>query len=150
MKLSRSPKTSPEVLDFLNGYGEKFLGKKSVVAKDTPAFIGNRVGIFSIMSLFHMVKDMDMTIEEVDKLTGYVIGRQKSATFRTVDVVGLDTLVHVANGLYENVPDDEQHDLFKLPSFIDTMMENKWLGSKTGQGFYKKEKIKMVLAISNP
>lgn len=136
------PKTSPEVLDFLNGYGEKFLGKKSVVAKDTPAFIGNRVGIFSIMSLFHMVKDMDMTIEEVDKLTGPVIGRQKSATFRTVDVVGLDTLVHVANGLYENVPDDEQHDLFKLPSFIDTMMENKWLGSKTGQGFYKKEKNK--------
>lgn len=136
------PKTSPEVLDFLNGYGEKFLGKKSVVAKDTPAFIGNRVGIFSIMSLFHMVKDMDMTIEEVDKLTGPVIGRQKSATFRTVDVVGLDTLVHVANGLYENVPDDEQHDLFKLPGFIDTMMENKWLGSKTGQGFYKKEKNK--------
>jgi len=136
------PQTSTEVLDFLNGYGEKFLGKKSVVAKDTPAFIGNRVGIFSIMSLFHMVKDMDMTIEEVDKLTGPVIGRQKSATFRTVDVVGLDTLVHVANGLYENVPDDEQHELFKLPGFIDTMMENKWLGSKTGQGFYKKEKNK--------
>jgi 3-hydroxyacyl-CoA dehydrogenase len=136
------PNTSPDVLEFLNDYGKKFLGKKSVVAKDTPAFIGNRVGIFSIMSLFHMVKDMDMTIEEVDKLTGPVIGRQKSATFRTVDVVGLDTLVHVANGLYENVPDDEQHDLFKLPGFIDTMMENKWLGSKTGQGFYKKEKKK--------
>jgi len=136
------PNTSPDVLEFLNDYGKKFLGKKSVVAKDTPAFIGNRVGIFSIMSLFHMVKDMDMTIEEVDKLTGPVIGRQKSATFRTVDVVGLDTLVHVANGLYENVPDDEQHDLFKLPGFINTMMENKWLGSKTGQGFYKKEKNK--------
>lgn len=136
------PKTSTDVLEFLNDYGKKFLGKKSVVAKDTPAFIGNRVGIFSIMSLFHMVKDMDMTIEEVDKLTGPVIGRQKSATFRTVDVVGLDTLVHVANGLYENVPDDEQHDLFKLPGFINTMMENKWLGSKTGQGFYKKEKKK--------
>ena len=136
------PKTSPDVLEFLNDYGKKFLGKKSVVAKDTPAFIGNRIGIFSIMSLFHMVKDMDMTIEEVDKLTGPVIGRQKSATFRTVDVVGLDTLVHVANGLYENVPDDEQHDLFKLPGFIDTMMENKWLGSKSAQGFYKKEKKK--------
>ena len=132
--------TSPEVLDFLEMYGEKFLGKKAVLAKDTPAFIGNRVGIFSIMSLFHMVKDMGMTIEEVDKLTGPVIGRQKSATFRTVDVVGLDTLVHVANGLYENVPKDEQHDLFALPDFINTMMENKWLGSKTGQGFYKKIK----------
>lgn len=134
------PQTSTEVLDFLNNYGEQFLGKTSIVAKDTPAFIGNRVGIFSIMSLFHTVKDMGMTIEEVDKLTGPVIGRPKSATFRTVDVVGLDTLVHVANGIYDNCPKDERHELFKLPSFIDTMMEKKWLGSKTGQGFYKKVK----------
>ena len=133
------PKTSQEVLDFLNMYGEKFLGKTSVVAKDTPAFVGNRIGIFSIMSLFHAVKEMDLTVEEVDKLTGPVIGRPKSATFRTVDVVGLDTLVHVANGLYENVPNDERHELFRLPDFIDTMMNNKWFGSKTGQGFYKKE-----------
>ncbi|GEP52394.1 3-hydroxyacyl-CoA dehydrogenase [Flavobacterium noncentrifugens] len=133
------PKTSTEVLDFLNNYGEKFLGKTSVVAKDTPAFIGNRIGIFGIQSLFHLVKEMDLTIEEVDKLTGPVIGRPKSATFRTVDVVGLDTLVHVANGLYEGVPEDEAHDLFKLPDFITKMLENKWLGSKTGQGFYKKE-----------
>jgi 3-hydroxyacyl-CoA dehydrogenase len=132
------PKTSSNVLDFLNSYGEKFLGKTSVVAKDTPAFIGNRIGIFSIMSLFHMVKELDLTIEEVDKLSGPVIGRPKSATFRTVDVVGLDTLVHVANGIYENCPDDEKHELFKLPEFINTMMENKWLGSKTNQGFYKK------------
>jgi len=134
------PKTDADVLSFLNGYGEKYLGKTSVIAKDTPAFIGNRIGIFSIQSLFHMVKDMDMTVEEVDKLTGPVIGRPKSATFRTVDVVGLDTLVHVANGIYDNCSDDERHDLFKLPGFIDTMMENKWLGSKTGQGFYKKSK----------
>lgn len=133
------PKTSPEVLDFLNGYGEKFLGKTSVIAKDTPAFIGNRIGIFGIQSLFHQVKEMDLTVEEVDKLTGPVIGRPKSATFRTVDVVGLDTLVHVANGIYDNCPEDEAHELFKLPDFINTMMENKWLGSKTGQGFYKKE-----------
>ncbi|MBQ0116323.1 MAG: 3-hydroxyacyl-CoA dehydrogenase/enoyl-CoA hydratase family protein [Flavobacterium sp.] len=132
------PQTSPEVLTFLNEYGEKFLGKTSVVAKDTPAFIGNRIGIFGIMSLFHLVKDMGLTIEEVDKLTGPVIGRPKSATFRTVDVVGLDTLVHVANGLYANCPEDEAHDLFQLPDFINTMMENKWLGSKTKQGFYKK------------
>lgn len=132
------PKTKPEVLDFLNNYGEQFLGKTSVVAKDTPAFIGNRIGIFGIMSLFHLVKEMNLTIEEVDKLTGPVIGRPKSATFRTVDVVGLDTLVHVANGLYENCPNDEAHDLFQLPDFINTMMENKWLGSKTKQGFYKK------------
>ncbi|WP_298486668.1 3-hydroxyacyl-CoA dehydrogenase/enoyl-CoA hydratase family protein [uncultured Maribacter sp.] len=134
------PKTSPEVLDFLNGYGEQFLGKTSVIAKDTPAFIGNRIGIFSIQSLFHSVKELGMTVEEVDKLTGPVIGRPKSATFRTVDVVGLDTLVHVANGIHENCKEDERLDLFKLPDFIDTMMENKWLGSKSGQGFYKKVK----------
>lgn len=132
------PQTSQEVLDFLFDYGSKFLGKTSVVAKDTPAFIGNRIGIFGIQSLFHLVKSMGLTIEEVDKLTGPVIGRPKSATFRTVDVVGLDTLVHVANGIYENCPNDEAHELFKLPDFINKMMENKWLGSKTGQGFYKK------------
>jgi len=134
------PKTDTSVLEFLNGYGEQYLGKTSVVAKDTPAFIGNRIGIFSIMSLFHTVKEMDLTIEEVDKLTGPVIGRPKSATFRTVDVVGLDTLVHVANGIADNCKDDERLELFKLPDFISTMVENKWLGSKTGQGFYKKIK----------
>ena len=132
------PKTDASVLEFLDGYGEKFLGKTSVIAKDTPAFIGNRVGIFSIQSLFHTVKDLDLTIEEVDKLSGPVIGRPKSATFRTVDVVGLDTLVHVANGIHDNCKDDERLELFELPDFINTMMENKWLGSKTGQGFYKK------------
>ncbi len=133
------PKTDASVLEFLNGYGEQFLGKTSVIAKDTPAFIGNRIGIFGIQSLFHQVKSLGLTVEEIDKLTGPVIGRPKSATFRTVDVVGLDTLVHVANGIYENCPNDEVHELFKLPDFINKMMENKWLGSKTGQGFYKKE-----------
>ncbi|WP_242086782.1 3-hydroxyacyl-CoA dehydrogenase/enoyl-CoA hydratase family protein [Aestuariivivens sediminis] len=133
------PKTSQEVLNFLNGYGELFLGKTSVIAKDTPAFIGNRIGIFSIMSLFHTVKDMGLTIEEVDKLTGPVIGRPKSATFRTIDVVGLDTLDHVARGIAENCPEDERLELFKLPDFIKIMMEKNWLGSKTDQGFYKKQ-----------
>ena len=132
------PKTDPSVLEFLNGYGDQFLGKTSVIAKDTPAFIGNRVGIFSIQSLFHAVKDLELTIEEVDKLSGPVIGRPKSATFRTVDVVGLDTLVHVANGIRENCPNDERLELFELPDFITKMMENNWLGSKTNQGFYKK------------
>ncbi|TRZ43693.1 3-hydroxyacyl-CoA dehydrogenase/enoyl-CoA hydratase family protein [Robertkochia solimangrovi] len=132
------PDCKQEVTDFLLSYGEKFLGKTSVLAKDTPAFIGNRIGIFGIQSLFHQVKEMGLSVEEVDKLTGPVIGRPKSATFRTVDVVGLDTLVHVANGIFENCPEDEAHELFKLPGFIQTMMEKKWLGSKTGQGFYKK------------
>ena len=133
------PDCKEDITNFLMEYGEKFLGKTSVLAKDTPAFIGNRVGIFGIQSLFHQVKALGLTVEEVDKLTGPVIGRPKSATFRTVDVVGLDTLVHVANGIYDNCPNDEAHELFKLPNFIKTMMENKWLGSKTGQGFYKKE-----------
>ncbi|MBF6608287.1 MAG: 3-hydroxyacyl-CoA dehydrogenase/enoyl-CoA hydratase family protein [Flavobacterium sp.] len=133
------PNTSQAVLDFLNEYGEKFLGKTSVVAKDTPAFIGNRIGIFGIQSLFHLVQEMGLTVEEVDKLTGPVIGRPKSATFRTVDVVGLDTLVHVANGLHEGVPNDEAHHLFRLPDYVQKMVGNKWLGSKSGQGFYKKE-----------
>lgn len=145
------PNTDDSVLEFLNEYGGKFLGKTSVVAKDTPAFIGNRVGIFSIQSLFHAVKDLELTVEEVDKLSGPVIGRPKSATFRTVDVVGLDTLVHVANGIRENCPNDERLELFELPDFINTMMENKWLGSKTKQGFYKKnvtaEGKKEILAL---
>lgn len=134
------PKTDASVLEFLDHYGEKFLGKTTVIAKDTPAFIGNRIGIFGIQALFHLVKDMDLTVEEVDKLTGPVIGRPKSATFRTVDVVGLDTLVHVANGIYENVPDDEEHELFQLPDYVQGLMDKQWLGSKSGQGFYKKVK----------
>ena len=133
------PNCDQEVTDFLMMYGEKFLGKTSVLAKDTPAFIGNRIGVFGIMSLFHVVKEMGLTIEEVDKLTGPLIGRAKSATFRTVDVVGLDTLVHTANGVADNCPDDEMHASFVLPDFINKMMENNWLGSKTKQGFYKKE-----------
>src|SRR5690606_804323 len=105
------PNCSEDVTDFLIMYGEKFLGKTSVLAKDTPAFIGNRIGIFGIQSLFHQVKELGLTVEDVDKLTGPVIGRPKSATFRTVDVVGLDTLVHVANGIYDNCPKDEAHAL---------------------------------------
>lgn len=140
LEIIPGPKTSTEVLQFLQGYGEQFLGKQTVLAKDTPAFIGNRIGVFGIMSLFHQVKELGLTIEEVDKLTGPVMGRPKSATFRTADVVGLDTLVLVAQGLYKNCPKDERHELFALPDFIQTMIDNKWLGSKSGQGFYKKIK----------
>ncbi len=145
------PNCKQEVTDFLMMYGEKFLGKTSVLAKDTPAFIGNRIGIFGIMSLFHIVKEMGLSVTEVDKLTGPVIGRPKSATFRTIDVVGLDTLVHTANGVKDNCPNDEMSEQFVIPDFINTMMENKWLGSKTKQGFYKKtvntEGKKEILAL---
>jgi len=140
------PNCDQEVTDFLMMYGEKYLGKTSVLAKDTPAFIGNRIGVFGIMSLFHVVKELGLTIEEVDKLTGPLIGRAKSATFRTVDVVGLDTLVHTANGVADNCPEDEMKSSFVLPDFVNKMMENKWLGSKTKQGFYKKEG-KEILAL---
>jgi len=92
------------------------------------------------MNLFHVVEELGLTVEEVDKLTGPVIGRPKSATFRTVDVVGLDTLVHTSNGVHDNAPKDEMHETFKIPSFITKMMENKWLGTKTRQGFYKSTK----------
>lgn len=140
LEIIPTPETKQEVIDFLMGYGSKILGKKTVLCKDTPAFIANRVGVYAIMALFHTVREMGLTIEEVDKLTGPVMGRPKSATFRTCDVVGLDTLVHVANGLKDNCLDDEEHDLFTLPDYITKMVENNWLGSKTGQGFYKKVK----------
>ena len=132
--------TDPELVKFFLEYGDKFLGKTTVLAKDTPAFIGNRIGVYGIMDIFHLIKDLGLTVEEVDKLTGPVIGRPKSATFRTADIVGLDTLAHVATGLYEGVPNDEAHDLFKLPDYVQKMLENNMLGDKTGQGFYKKVK----------
>ena len=132
------PKTDESVLEFMRSYGEQFLGKTSVVAKDTPAFIGNRIGTYGIQSLFQQVVAMGLSVEDVDRLTGPVIGRPKSATFRTTDLVGLDTLVHVANGVYENCPNDEKREDFRIPDFVQSMMENNWLGDKTGQGFYKK------------
>ncbi|MEO6903757.1 MAG: 3-hydroxyacyl-CoA dehydrogenase/enoyl-CoA hydratase family protein [Bacteroidia bacterium] len=140
LEIIPAPKTLPEVIDFLMHYGELYLGKTTVLCKDTPAFIANRIGVYGIMSLFHTVQKMGLTIDEVDKLTGPVLGRPKSATFRTCDVVGLDTLVHVANGVAQNCLQDEAIDSFKIPDFVSKMVENKWLGSKTEQGFYKKVK----------
>ena len=140
LEIIPTPETKSEVTDFLMHYGERVLGKKTVLCKDTPAFIANRVGVFAMMALMHTVSEMDLSVEEVDKLTGPVLGRPKSATFRTADVVGLDTLVHVANGLRENCPNDEEKDLFILPEFVSQMLKNNWLGSKSGQGFYKKVK----------
>ncbi len=140
LEIIPTPNTKPELVDFLMSYGDKFLGKITVLCKDTPAFIANRVGVYSIMALLHLVEKMDLTVEEVDKFTGPVLGRPKSATFRTSDVVGLDTMINVANGLYQNCPDDKARELFKLPDYVKKMQENKWLGDKTKQGFYKKTK----------
>ncbi|MEO8088449.1 MAG: 3-hydroxyacyl-CoA dehydrogenase/enoyl-CoA hydratase family protein [Bacteroidota bacterium] len=140
LEIIPGPKTDPDVIEFLSEYGSKFLGKETVPCKDTPAFIANRIGVYSILNLFHLVEKMGLTVDEVDKLTGPVLGRPKSATFRTCDVVGLDTLVKVAGDVYARCPDDEARDLFKLPEYVQKIVDNKWLGDKTGQGFYKKVK----------
>lgn len=140
LEIIPGPDTDPAVIKYLTHYGSRFLGKETVLCKDTPAFIANRVGVYSIMELFHLVEEMDLTVEEVDKLTGPVIGHAKSATFRTADVVGLDTLVHVANGVKDNCKDDERNDVFAIPAYVQKMVDNGALGSKTGQGFYKKVK----------
>ena len=130
--------TDPSVVDFLLHYGDLYLGKTTVLAKDTPAFIANRIGVFGIMSIFNSMQKLDLTIDEVDALTGPIIGRPKSATFRTADVVGIDTLVKVAKGVAENCPDDEAQAVFKIPEWLDKIVANNWLGDKTGQGFFKK------------
>jgi 3-hydroxyacyl-CoA dehydrogenase len=138
LEIIPTPETKPEIIDFLMHYGDKSLGKTTVLCKDTPAFIANRVGVYSIMALLHLVEKMDLSVEEVDKYTGPALGRPKSATFRTTDVVGLDTMINVASGLFNNLPDDKAHKLFELPGYVKKMQENKWLGDKTKQGFYKK------------
>ena len=132
--------TKKETIEFMIDFGEKILGKSSVLCKDTPGFIANRIGVFAIQELFHTVKEMKLSVGEVDLLTGPIMGRAKSATFRTCDVVGLDTLIHVANGLKINCPKDERNQVFQIPDFVKKMKENNWLGSKSGQGFYKKSK----------
>lgn len=138
LEIIPTQETSSEIVDFLMDFGSRILGKKTVLCKDTPAFIANRIGVYAMMSLFHVVQELDLTVEEVDKLTGPVMGRPKSATFRTADVVGLDTLVLVAKGLYENAKNDEERDFFQLPDYVAKMVEKGWLGAKSKQGFYKK------------
>lgn len=140
LEIIPAPKTSPEVLDFLMEYGSKQLGKTTVLCKDTPGFIANRVGTYNLGSLLNIVKELDLTVDEIDKLTGPIFGKAKSATFRTLDIVGLDTYIHVSNGLAASCPNDEAKAVFELPDFVKKMAENKWLGSKTGQGFYKQVK----------
>ena len=132
--------TDPEIVAFLLHYGDVFLGKTTVLCKDTPAFIANRIGVFSIMSIFHIMEKLGLSIDEVDALTGPIIGRPKSATFRTADVVGIDTLVKVAKGVADNCPNDESKALFTIPTWLETVVTNNWLGDKTGQGFFKKTK----------
>src|SRR5260221_9296761 len=138
LEIIPTPFTDPEVVDFLMHYGDLYLGKTTVLCKDTPAFIANRIGVFGIMYIFKLLEKLELTIDDVDVLTGPIICRPKSATFRTADVVGIDTLVKVAKGVYDNCPNDEAKDIFIVPSWLNKIVENKWLGDKTKQGFFKK------------
>ncbi|MBC5775930.1 enoyl-CoA hydratase/isomerase family protein [Pontibacter sp. KCTC 32443] len=140
LEIIPTPETDPAIVDFLMHYGDLYLGKTTVLAKDTPAFIANRVGIYAIMQGLQVMNKLGLNVDEVDRISGPIIGRPKSATFRTLDVVGLDTLANVANGLYQTGENDESRELFQLPGYLQKMVENKWLGDKTGQGFYKKTK----------
>ena len=137
LEIIPNPDTDQEVVDFLMHYGSLNLGKETVLCKDTPAFIANRIGVYAIMSGMHTIEKMGLSVSEVDKLTGTVIGRAKSATFRTMDVVGLDTTVNVSNNLHAILKDDESKDKFKLPKIVSELHERKWWGDKTGQGYFK-------------
>ncbi|MGQ9864316.1 MAG: 3-hydroxyacyl-CoA dehydrogenase NAD-binding domain-containing protein [Bacteroidia bacterium] len=139
LEIIPSPDTSQEVIQFLMHFGERILGKETVLCKDTPAFIANRIGVFSIMHLLHLMEKYELSVEEVDQFTGPVIGHPKSATFRTADVVGIDTLVKVAQGLYAHTR-DEQHEVFKLPGYVEKMVAQGFIGEKAQKGFYTKIK----------
>jgi 3-hydroxyacyl-CoA dehydrogenase len=140
LEIIPTPDTDSQIVDFLLHYGDLYLGKKTVLCKDTPAFIANRIGVYGIMEIFGLMDKMGLSVDEVDDLTGPLIGRPKSATFRTADVVGIDTLVKVANGVYDNCPDDESRNTFVIPAWLQKMVANNWLGDKTGQGFFLKRK----------
>jgi 3-hydroxyacyl-CoA dehydrogenase len=134
------PDTLPEVVDSLSDFCDRQLGKGVVIAKDTPNFIANRIGTFSMLNVVRLMSEMNMTIEEVDACTGPAIGYPKSATFRTADIVGLDVLSHVVENLYENSPADESREIYKVPPLVQEMVRRGWLGEKSGQGFYKRVK----------
>ncbi len=140
LEIIPTPYTDPGIVEFLMHYGDLYLGKTTVLCKDTPAFIANRIGVYGIMAIFGLVDKMGLSIDEVDALTGPIIGRPKSATFRTADVVGIDTMVKVAKGVYDNRPNDEAREAFVIPAWLQKMVDNNWLGDKTGQGFFKKVK----------
>jgi 3-hydroxyacyl-CoA dehydrogenase len=135
-----TPKTSPDVIETLRDFCDRRLAKGVVLAKDTPNFIANRIGTFSMLNALHQMEALGMTIEEVDACTGPAVGWPKSATFRTADLVGLDVLVHVVKNIYETAPSDESREMYRVPPLVEEMIKRGWLGDKTGQGFYKRVK----------
>jgi len=139
-ELIPGPKTRPEVLEALGEICDRRLGKGVVLAKDTPNFIANRIGTFSMLNVLRQMQALEMTFEEVDACTGPAIGQPKSATFRTADIVGLDVLVHVVRNIYDNIPGDESREVYRVPAFVEEMISRGWLGDKTAGGFYKRVK----------
>ena len=140
LELVAGPETSPEVMKTLHAFGEETLGKGIVYGKDTTNFIANRIGVYGMMRTIREMQKAELTVEEVDKIFGPAMGRPKSAVFRTADIVGLDTFIHVATNCYDTLTHDEERDVFQIPDFLRTMVKNGWLGDKSGQGFYKKQK----------
>lgn len=136
------PKTDPAVLDFFMMYADRYLGKRAVLCKDTPAFIANRVGVYAMAKIFQLTEELDLPIEVVDKLTGDAIGRPRTGTFALGDLVGLDTAEKVIKGIVNNCPDDEQAAAFEMPAYLNFMLENKFLGNKTKKGFYERTREK--------
>jgi 3-hydroxyacyl-CoA dehydrogenase len=133
------PDTDPGLLAALEAFCESVLGKGVVRCKDTPNFIGNRIGSYGFGVVLAAMQDLDLSIEDVDALTGAAIGRARSASFRTADIAGVDVCVRVAENLYAAVPDDPERDVFRVPEFMRAMLQRKWLGEKTGAGFYQKD-----------
>ena len=138
MEVIPGPLTKPEVLDFFMDFGANLLGKQTVLCKDTPAFIANRVGVYAMAKIYQLTLELGMKIEDVDALTGVAIGRPNTGTFKLGDLVGHDTAVNVIQGIKNNCPNDEQASAFQVPAYLNFLLENKFLGNKTGQGFYKK------------
>ena len=132
--------TAPEVVQIVRGFGEQYLGKGVVIAKDTPNFIANRIGIFAFLWTFRLMEKWELSLEEVDALTGELIGHPKTATYRTADMVGLDIAAHVAENVYQMAQEDPWREVFSLPDKLKVMLEKGWLGTKSGQGFYRKTK----------
>ncbi|MEK7255744.1 MAG: 3-hydroxyacyl-CoA dehydrogenase family protein, partial [Bacteroidota bacterium] len=142
LEIIPTPHTSREVVDFFMEFGDRHLGKRTVLCKDTPAFIANRVGVYAMAKIYQLTTQIGLRIDEVDALTGPAIGRPNTGTFRLGDLVGHDTAVKVINGIRENCPNDEQAAAFEVPRYLEFLLENNFLGNKAGQGFYKKSNEK--------
>ncbi len=142
LEIIPAPETDPALLTFMSDFGQEFLGKETVVCRDTPAFIANRIGVYSMASIFHLAENLELPISVVDKLTGPALARPNTGTFRLADLVGHDTGVKVMQDIRRNCPEDEQAAAFDVPPYLQFLLDHQLLGNKSGQGFYKKSDVK--------